>query len=156
MKIGIIVYSHTGNTLSVAEKIRERLIAKGHEPEIMKVIPSNDDPKAKAPIEFDSAPGTGDYEALIFGSPVWGFSLSTMMNAYLSQLASLEGKKAGCFLTHAFPFDWMGGNSAMKQFKGICEKKGAKVSAEAIVSWSPKRREAGIVAAVDSMTKTAW
>ncbi len=30
MKIGIIVHSHTGNTLSVAQKIKERLVSGGH------------------------------------------------------------------------------------------------------------------------------
>lgn len=156
MKIGIIVYSHTGNTLSVAEKIKEGLVEKGHDAELIKIIPSRDDPKEKPPIEFDSAPEIGDFDALIFGSPVWGFSLSTMMSAYLTQLSSLEGKKVGCFLTHAFPFDWMGGNSAMKQFTDLCEKKGGKIKAKAIASWSPKRREAGIAAAVENMVKAPW
>jgi len=30
MKIGIILYSQTGNTYSVAQKLQEKLIAKGH------------------------------------------------------------------------------------------------------------------------------
>ena len=48
------------------------------------------------------------------------------MKAYLTQLPSLKGKKVGCFVTHMFPFAWMGGNSAMKQFKDsielVCEQ----------------------------------
>lgn len=153
MKIGIIVYSHTGNTLSVAEKIKEGLITKGYSPELMKVAPLGDGPKAKAPIEFRAAPGVDDFDVLLFGSPVWGFSLSTIMKAYLEQLPSLSGKKVGCFLTHAFPFAWLGGNSAMKQFRGLCEKKGAKVFATAIVNWSSKGRAKDISSTVESLSR---
>jgi len=153
MKIGIIVYSHTGNTLSVAEKLKEGLIAKGHSPELIKVIPSIDGPKAKAPIEFKSAPATDDFDVLLFGSPVWGFSLSTIMKAYLEQEPTLSGKKVGCFLTHAFPFPWLGGNSAMKQLRGLCEKKGAEVFATAIVNWSSKGREKDILSTVESLSR---
>ena len=152
MKIGIIVYSHTGNTLSVAERIKDDLIAKGHCPDMIGVIPSIDDPKVKPPIEFKSAPDVDGYDVLLFGSPVWGFSLSTIMKDYLTQLPSLSGKRVGCFLTHAFPFAWLGGNSAMKQFKGLCEKKGGKVFATSIVNWSSKGREEDISSTVERLS----
>ena len=153
MKIGIIVYSHTGNTLSVAERIREKLTAKGHETELKRVIPAVDDPKVKAPMEFASAPDATDYDVLLFGSPVWGFSLSTVMKDYLTKQPSLSGKPVGCFLTHAFPYPWLGGNSAMKQFRGLCEKKGAKVAATAIVNWSSKKREKDIITGSELLGK---
>ncbi|MGA1873758.1 MAG: hypothetical protein ACMUHY_08805, partial [Thermoplasmatota archaeon] len=38
MRIGIILYSQTGNTLSVAERIRDRLTKKGHTVKIDKVL----------------------------------------------------------------------------------------------------------------------
>jgi len=38
MKIGIIVYSQTGNTLSVAEKLKEKLAVAGHSAEIEQVM----------------------------------------------------------------------------------------------------------------------
>ncbi|MDF2592532.1 MAG: hypothetical protein K0S75_1998, partial [Clostridia bacterium] len=37
MKIGIIVYSHTGNTFSVAQRLEEKLTAEGHSVKIEKV-----------------------------------------------------------------------------------------------------------------------
>jgi hypothetical protein len=75
------------------------------------------------------------------------------MKAYLTQLPSLKGKKVGCFVTHMFPFAWMGGNSAMKQFKELCRKKGAEVFAEAIVNWSSKSRENDIAKATETLGK---
>jgi flavodoxin len=151
MKIGIIVHSRTGNTLSAAEKLKEELSAKGHSAELMRVIPASDDTKVKPPMEFKSAPVIEDYEVLLFGAPVWGFSLSTVMQAYLEQLPSLKGKKIGCFVTHMFPFAWMGGNSAIKQFKALCEAKGGEVSATAIVNWSSKGREKDIAITVEKL-----
>lgn len=126
MKIGIIVHSHTGNTLSVAERIRSELVEKGYDVELKRVSAENEDPKAKGPLQLQSAPDAKEFEVLLFGAPVWAFSLSTVMKAYLTQLPSLKGKKVGCFVTHMFPFAWMGGNSAMKQFKDsielVCEQ----------------------------------
>ena len=34
MEIGIIIHSLTGNTMSVAERLQERLVADGHDVEI--------------------------------------------------------------------------------------------------------------------------
>ena len=152
MKIGIIVFSRTGNTLSVAEKLKEELGAKGHDPELLRVIPARDDLKAKPPMEFKSAPTVDAYDVLLFGSPVWGFQLSTVMQAYLEQLPPLEGKKVGCFVTHMFPFAWLGGNSTIKQFKQICETKGGKVLATGIVNWSSKGREKDIAITVEKLS----
>ncbi len=153
MKIGIIVHSHTGNTLSVAERIRSELVEKGYDVELKRVSAENEDPKAKGPLQLQSAPDAKEFEVLLFGAPVWAFSLSTVMKAYLTQLPSLKGKKVGCFVTHMLPFEWMGGNSAMKQFKELCRKKGAEVFAEAIVNWSSKSRENDIAKATETLGK---
>ncbi len=42
MKIGIIIYSQTEHTYSVATKLKEKLLADGHDPEIEKVIPTGE------------------------------------------------------------------------------------------------------------------
>ena len=40
VKVGIIIHSHTGNTLAVAEKLQERLMEAGHQAEIQRVTAS--------------------------------------------------------------------------------------------------------------------
>ena len=141
MKIGIIVYSHTGNTFSVAKRLEEKLAAAGHDVKIEKLTVANDNEMDAGKIQLNNIPKVNEYEAIIFGSPVRGFSLSAAMNAYLSQLATLKEKNVFCYVTQAFPFPSMGGNRAIGQMKKICELKGVKVNSTGIVNWSNLRRE---------------
>lgn len=102
MKVGIIVYSHTGNTLSVAQKAREALENAGHSVKIERVEPLNNDPHSLGPAGLKSAPDIIAYEALIFASPVQAFSLASAMKLYLSQVSGLGGKKVYLFVTQHF------------------------------------------------------
>lgn len=92
MKIGIIVYSHTGNTLSVAWKIEQAIRAAGHEVRTEKVEPVIDNPNSDTPAELKSSPDVDQYDAVVFASPVHAFSLSRIMKHYLLQLPDLTGK----------------------------------------------------------------
>lgn len=141
MKVGIIVHSHTGNTLFVAQKLTDRLRAAGHTVSLERVSAINENPSAAAKVQLQSAPDITEYEAVIFGAPVRGFALSPVMKAYLSQLPVLGGKKAGGFVTQFFPYPWLGGNRAIEQMKGACQAKGFPLSTTGIVSWSSRRRE---------------
>jgi NAD(P)H-dependent FMN reductase len=96
----------------------------------------NDEQTDAGKIELKTIPVVSAYDALIFGAPVRGASLSSVMAAYLSQAAPMQGKKAACFVTEFFPYPWMGGNRAIKQMKKICESKGAEVIGTGIINWS--------------------
>lgn len=141
MKVGVIVHSHTGNTLSVAEKMKEALSASGHEVTLEQVKAVNENPNDIKNIQLELNPDIADYEVLIFGAPVWAFSLSAVMNTYLKQLPSMNGKKVSGFVTQSFPFPWMGGNRSIKQIFKICGEKGASILKSGIVGWSKKNRE---------------
>ncbi|MCX7745354.1 MAG: flavodoxin domain-containing protein [Clostridia bacterium] len=141
MKVGIIVHSHTGHTLSVAQRLKDMLAAKGHDVNLEQVTAVNEEPSSGGNTELKTIPDIHAYDVLIFGAPVRAFSLSPVMKVYLSQLRSLKGKKIGCFLTQHFPYSWMGGNRSIKQMKRICEAKGEMVFETGIVNWSHKNRE---------------
>ena len=141
MKVGIIVHSRTGNTLSVAQRLKEVLVAAGHIVNLERVTAVDENPSAAGSIRLKTIPDTSGYDVLIFGAPVHGFSLSPVMKAYLVQIPTLQGKKVGCFLTEYFPLASMGGNRAMGEFKKACEDKGANVFQTAIVNWSMGQRE---------------
>ena len=99
MKIGIVVHSQTGHTLSVAEKLQEKLTAAGHSANIEKISPvdaKQTDPKK---IKIEKLPDLSPYDAFVFAAPVQAFSLSPVMKIYLPQLPSLNGKKVACFVT---------------------------------------------------------
>lgn len=140
MKIGIIVYSHTGNTFSVAQRLEEKLAAAGHTVRVEKVTVVDDDQIDASKVQLKAIPDINAYDALIFGSPVRGFSLSAAMTGYLSQSASLKGKKVFGYVTQFFPFPSMGGNRAIEQMKKLCESKGCKLMETGIINWSNLRR----------------
>jgi hypothetical protein len=151
MKIGVIIYSQTGNTLSVGQRLEQKLTAAGHEVTIESVKPLGDVAPGMSNVKFESAPDPEGYDALVFGSPVQAFSLAMAMNAYLKQIPSLQGKQVALLVTEGFPFKWLGGNRAVRQMTKACEGAGATVCASGIVNWGNKRREEMIIEVTDRL-----
>lgn len=145
MKIGIVVHSMTGNTSLVAERIKNRLEKDGHELYLERLnIIGGEDQNQSDPNKISIEPlsiNPEEMDILILGGPVRGFQASPAMKAFLQKLPDLEGKDTMIFVTHAFPFNWMGGNSAIKQIRSICTEKGAKVLFTGIIDWKNSKRE---------------
>jgi len=135
MKIGIIVFSQTENSYSVALKLKDKLVESGHEVEVERVVPVGDVPPRAKVVEFQNEPEVSGYDAIVFGSPVHAFTLAPAMNAYLEQISSLQDKKIACFVTKGLPFNWTGGNKAIGIMKKISESKGGTVVGTDIVIW---------------------
>lgn len=136
MNIGIIIHSQTGNTRCVAQKLKEKFSAAGHTVSIESISAANDGESDLQRIRLTAKPDVSTYDALLFGAPVRGFSLSPVMQAYLAGVGALLGTKAGCFITHFFPYAWMGGNRALFQLCEIVQARGAIVYGSGIVHWS--------------------
>jgi len=154
VKIGIIVYSETGNTLLCAEKIREALTLagggeKGKEKGKVEVevwlerLQVTGNPRVEKEISFPSLPDISSADALVFASPVHAFSAAPAMKKYLEQLPAdaLKGKKAACLVTQMFPYAWLGGNRSVGQMAALSRKKGADMRATAVINWRNKRRQ---------------
>lgn len=141
MKIGIIVYSQTEHTYNVAIKLKEKLQAIGHDPEIEKVIPSGDVHPGSKNIKFINQPPVESYDALIFGAPVHAFSLAPTMKAYLKEIESLQDKNIACYVTKGLPFHRTGGNKAISIMKKICESKGGNIVGTDIIVWRGGREK---------------
>ena len=153
MKIGIMVHSQTGNTLSVAEKIQERLAKEGHSTELKKIIPFKESDPRPEDVRFQAKPPVDGYEALIFAAPVWGFSLSAVMRAYLDDMELASKPVVLGFVTHAFPLPWMGGTRAIRQMEGLCQAKGLRILGTGIINWSRKDREKQILDLTEQFVK---
>jgi flavodoxin len=153
MNIGIIVFSRTGNTLSVAEKIREAAAAQGHTAVIERIHAEHEEPGNKVPPRLTTLPDPRAYDAVIFGAPVEGFSLTPIFKAYLEQLPSFGGKQAGCFVTEHFPKPWMGGNRAIRQMRALLKAKGLDARATGVVNWTSPAREAQIASVTAALAK---
>jgi flavodoxin len=150
MKIGIIVHSQTGHTLSVAHKLSEQFLAAGHTVSIEKVVSSNDGETNVNSIVLTNAPKLDGFDMLVFGAPVRGFMLSPVMQAYLLQLPSLRGKIVSGFVTQFFPKATMGGNQAIERLSEICSSKGVEITKSGIINWmNPIKRKKLIVETVD-------
>jgi flavodoxin len=148
MKIGIIVFSKTNNTFSIAERLRADLAEKGLDAEIQRIVPENDDPGVKPPIVFSNQPDVSPYDVIVFASPVWAFSLAGVMKEYLEQVSSLQGKKVFSYVTKQLASKFTGGTKANRQIKSAVELKGGTVEKSFIVSWKNKKREAEITSLI--------
>ena len=153
MKIGFIVHSQTGHTLS-AHKLREQFLTAGHTVSVERVVASNDREPNVNSIVLTSAPKLGGFDMLIFGAPVRGFMLSPVTQAYLRQVPSLKGKVVSGFVTQFFPKPTMGGNQAIARLSDICQSKGVEITKTGIINWlNPFKRKKLIVETVDNISK---
>lgn len=154
MKVGIIVFSKTNNTYLVAERLKTAFEEKGVDVEIQRIIPENDDPGVKPPIVFTNKPEVSPYDMVIFGSPVWAFSLAIVMKEYLEQISSLQGKTVFSFVTKQLPSKLTGGTKANREIKSAVALKSGTVKKSFIISWKNKKREVEISNLIDEILKT--
>lgn len=153
MKIGLLVHSVTGNTLSVMKKLKTTLEEKGHEVELKEIKTAGKVEMGQKEAEFTENPSPVGYDAVVFGSHTEAFQLETAMQVYFKQMEKIEGLKTACVSTHQFPFEWLGGNSTIRKMKNMCEAKGAEVIGTAIIEWSPEsKRQEKIDKAVECIT----
>jgi len=137
MKIGIVVHSKTGNTLSVVQKIKEKLDNKGYEVDLLKLkVVKKGDKEI-----LESTPDISSYEGLIFGSSVEAFQLNSVMKRYLTDIGNVSGKKVSIVITQHFKFKWLGGSNAVKKADKILRGKGAKIMGSFIVNWSSAEKQ---------------
>jgi flavodoxin len=150
MKIGIIVHSSTGNTLSVAERLAERFRTDGHSAvvERLKVL---GDAKPGQDVDFEALPDLNEYDALVFGAPVAAFSLSPAMQKYMRLAKKERADRVALLITQHFPYSWMGGSRARGQLKKAVEGLGYRVVATGIINWSRKEREKQIAEVVEKL-----
>lgn len=148
MKIGIIVHSHTGHTLMAAEKIRDMLISRGEEATVLRV--NAESGKDRRIAVLTEKPPVEGFDALIFGAPVWGFSITPAMREYLMQLNSLKGRKVACFITQSGG-PLLGGNRTIRQIKALCKGKGAEITIAEIIRWKSEEFEQRIEAAAEKL-----
>jgi len=145
MKIGIIVYSNTGNTFSVSEMLKEELENSGNVVNIERILIENNKEADLKKIVITNSPNVSQYDLIIFASPVNAFTLAAAFKAYLNNLPSLINKKVLCFVTMFFPFKCLGGNRAINFMKNSALAKDGEVLDTDIINWSKKNRQQQII-----------
>lgn len=150
MNIGIIVYSQSGHTLSVATELQEALSTAGYSVDLNRVIAVGKPRSGDTDVPLETIPEINAYDALVFGCPVWGGTPASPMGGYLEQVISLQGKAVAVLVTGAFPAG-VGRNLAVAQLKATCESKGATVCGMASVGWWSLRRKKRVAEAVGEL-----
>ena len=118
MKIGMIVYSRTGHTLSVAMKLKEKLSIAGHMVTLEQLETAGPVSLSATSAELETMPAIDAYEALVFGCPVQGGVPAPPMMSFLEQVASLKGKGS------------LGFRGVTVQFAAFCRHILGKITAE--------------------------
>lgn len=150
MKVGIIVYSETGNTLGVAEEISKELKKRKISVEIERIELEDKKLPRRDPFVITSSPDISKYDVIILGSLVEAFNLSPVMVNYLNDVDTFEGKDVYCFVTHFFPVPFLGGKTSINKFKRMINCKNGEVVFTGIVDWKNKKRETQIQTIVQS------
>jgi flavodoxin len=151
MRIGVIVYSHTGHTLAVAERLKERLAAGDHSVTLEQLETVGPISLSAESAELKTKPPVGGYDALVLGSPVRGGRMSAPMRSYLEQVPSLHGKRVACLVTGFFPAGW-GRNQTVAEMEEACQSKGARICGSGSVGWFSLRRNRQISRVVDRLS----
>jgi menaquinone-dependent protoporphyrinogen IX oxidase len=140
MRKAVVYYSKTGNT----EMVAKRFIGF----DMLKIMAESDNPNISDP-KLIYAPELDAYDYIVFASPVHGFQLSRVMVAYLNQVQNLEGKLIDIYITHFFPFAWMGGNQTLRQMKKMIKSRGGEVRYKTSINWSRGNKEQVIKEMID-------
>jgi len=151
MKIGIMVYSRTGHTLSVARELEKKLSADGHQAALEQIETAGPVSPGATSVTLRTKPAVDAYQQLVIACPVQGGLPAVPMLAYLEQLASLEGKQVALLVTGFFPEKW-GRSQTLARLKEMCESKGAAVRGSASVGWFSLARRSQIASAVNSLS----
>jgi len=156
-KVLIIYYSLSGNTRSIAEKIREKTGGALFEIETKRTYPAEltatyEEAKRELqsgdlPALKNSPPHMSPYDLILVGSPVWWYTVSTPVMRFLRQ-ADFAGRKVAVFCTHE------GGPG--KIFPHFKEQAKNGVVLEGIDFYKPRQNRKGEVEkALDSWLKQA-
>ena len=135
MKEKVICYSKTGNTLSVARRLSESLGISCEE------VKAYVDEKKQTLVSMIEIPSLDGVSRVYFGSPVHGFQMPVATKGYLNTFESLDGIEFVLFVTHFFPFSWLGGNQTLNQIKKLITQKGGIVLEQTSINWKSRKKE---------------
>ena len=147
MKIGLIVYSFSGHTLSVAHALQAPLTQAGHAVDLVQIEPSLPVRVGQTRVPLRTTPSTYGYDALVFGTCVRGGAMAAPMAGFMAQLAPLDGLPVACLVTGFFPPN-LGRNQTLAQMEAVCKTKGARVLGAGSVGWFSLRRKQQIAEVV--------
>lgn len=151
MKIKFCVHSQTGNSLSVSNTLMTQMKDTDNTFELIQITPSDEQQMDPNKITISPIPDGIGADLIVFGGPVHAFSASVTLLKAISMMENIKGKTCIIYVTQFFPFDWMGGNRALRQLEQALNEKGANVIYKKSVHWKSKNRSKQIDALVSRL-----
>jgi NAD(P)H dehydrogenase (quinone) len=130
MKIGIIIYSMSGHTVTIAKAIAERFRKENHDVDIkLLMVTGMTHPGSKrfSICNMPESEEIDEYDALVFGGPVWLFKASPVILKFIGWLEKLDGKSVTCFVTQLSPWPSFGGYQALKSMNDRLKASGGAI-----------------------------
>jgi flavorubredoxin len=126
MNIGIFIHSQSGHCSAMGMAITHLLREKGNDVDIQLIQPVGKvRPRMKNVTLRTDMPDITPYDALILGGPIWAFTASPVVLAFIKEIPSLKGKKTICFTTSGFPTSISGAKGGLKKLSAELEELGA-------------------------------
>jgi multimeric flavodoxin WrbA len=128
VNIGIIIHSQSGHTAKMATAIAERFRKAGHETSVICLMTTGLIKPNSRRFTICNIPEQEEidsFDAILFGGPVWSFSLSPVIRKCLGSLIGMEQKKTLGFVTHSLP-KFFGANNAVRAMSRILAAAGAE------------------------------
>ncbi len=138
MNINIYYHSSTGHTDSVLARLAQKFQGI-HQMNFYQLKALNDREVDPSKVKLIEQPEIIKGDLLIFAGPVRGFSLSSIISAFILKADSLD-RPCLLLLTQYFPFSFMGGQGAMRQFKALITNKNGLIKATSIINWSIRKK----------------
>jgi NAD(P)H dehydrogenase (quinone) len=136
MHIGIFVHSQSGHSSAIGMAITGKLREKGHEVDIQLILPAGRvRPRMKHVELRDDVPDMSSYDAIVFGGPIWGFTASPVVTAFIKEIPKLKGKKTLCYSTSGFPTAISGAKRSLNKLNSLLEEIEATVIEGEAVFW---------------------
>jgi flavodoxin len=130
MNIGIIIYSMSGHTATVAKAVAERFRRDDHDVDIKLLLVTGMPHPGSKRFSICNMPESEEidgYDAILFGGPVWLFKPSPVILKFLGRLEKLDRKKLLCFVTQLSLWPSLGGHQALKMMNNKLKESGGTI-----------------------------
>jgi len=149
VNIAVVVYSESGNTRRVAERVRSRLLEKDHTVQYLELQTGT------GRRELVDEPSVEGYDMICLGAPVHHLAVAKPMKLFLRSIQALHGRTVAYFVTQGQPVAALGGTQAMRTLKRmIATRAGVPVRA-GIVRVNRKQSEHEVQRIVDTIEASA-
>jgi flavodoxin len=142
MNVGIIVYSETGHTYEVIEKLADKL----REQHTVTIYRLKYD---KAQNIVNGVPYINGHQRLILATPVQGFAPTIPIMEAIRRIENFDGRIVDVLITQYFRFKWLGGKQTINVLIRAIEHAKGVFGVDADIHWQRKDRDQQIQAAID-------